>query len=100
MVILSHTHLSVCSDLLTLRASPRAIPPLSLIPFQLRLCLNNIKIYKILSSEIECVHSGQLRQNHENQGWKNIIYRQIQSLFTQYLMNASLFCFDIIIFDK
>ena len=44
--------------------------------------------------------SGQLRQNHENQGWKNIIYHQIQSVFTQYLMNRSLVCFDIIIFDK
>ena len=30
-VILSQTHLSVCSVLLTLRASPKATPPLSLI---------------------------------------------------------------------
>ena len=45
-------------------------------------------------------YSGQLRQNHEIQGWKNIIYHQIQSQFTQYLMNASLVSFDIIIFDK
>ena len=50
-VILSHTHLSVCSVLLTLRASPRATLPLPLIPFLLRLCLNNIKIYEMLSSE-------------------------------------------------
>ena len=30
-VILSQTHLSVCSVMLTLRASPKATPPLSLI---------------------------------------------------------------------
>ena len=43
-VILSHTHLSVCSVMLTLRASPKATPPLSLISFLLRLCLDNMKI--------------------------------------------------------
>ena len=36
-VILSHTHLSVCSALLTLRASPSATHPLSPIPFISRL---------------------------------------------------------------
>ena len=55
-VILSHTHFSLCSVLLTLRASPRATHPLSLIPFPSRLRLDNVKIYEILSSEMECVH--------------------------------------------
>ena len=41
-IIPSHTHLSVCNVMLTLRASPRATPPLSLIPFPSRLCLSNI----------------------------------------------------------
>ena len=36
-VIPSHTHLSVCSVLLTLRTSPRATPPLPPIPFPSRL---------------------------------------------------------------
>ena len=48
-VILSHTHLSVCSVLLTLRVSPKTTPPLSPILFLQRLCLNNMKIF-ILSS--------------------------------------------------
>ena len=38
-VIPSHTHFSICSVLLTLRASPRATPPLPPIPFPSRLCL-------------------------------------------------------------
>ena len=38
---LSHTHLSVCSVLLTLRASPKATLPLSPITFPSRLFLSN-----------------------------------------------------------
>ena len=41
VVILSHTHLSVCSDLLTLRAFPRATPPSSPTKFLSRLCLDH-----------------------------------------------------------
>ena len=48
-VILSHTHLSVCSVMLTLRAFPRATPPLLPIPFPSRLCLDNMKIQNIIS---------------------------------------------------
>ena len=47
-VILSHTHLSVCSVMLTLRASPRATPPSSPIPFISRLCLDNVKIQNFI----------------------------------------------------
>ena len=48
-VILSHTHLSVCSVMLTLRASPKATHPLSPILFLKRLCLNNMKILILFS---------------------------------------------------
>ena len=41
-VIISHIHLNVCSAMLTLRAFPRATPPLLLIPLS-RLCIDNTK---------------------------------------------------------
>ena len=47
-VILSHTDLSVCSVMLTLRASPKASPPLFLIKFPSRLCLDNIRIINFI----------------------------------------------------
>ena len=41
LVILSHTHLNVCSVMFTSRASPRVTPPASPIVFPSRLCLDN-----------------------------------------------------------
>ena len=43
-VILSHTHLSVCSVMLTLRASPRATLLLPPITFLSRLHIDNMKV--------------------------------------------------------
>ena len=79
-IILSHTHLSVCSVMLTLRASPKATPPLSLIKFPSRLCLDNIKIKKLLSSEThsrtkykdKCVHGNQIAMVIVKSEWLNL----------------------------
>ena len=62
-VILSHTHISICSVLLTLRASPRATPPSSSIPILSRLCLDNMKTQNLISTSHilnkyndQCIH--------------------------------------------
>ena len=78
-VILSHTHLSVCSVMLTLRASPKTTLPLSPIPFLSRLCLDNIKIIH-LSSETysrtkykdKCVHRNQITMVIVKSEWLNL----------------------------
>ena len=79
-VVLSQTHLSVCSVLLTLRASPKATPPSFPIKFPSRLCLDNIKIKKPLSSEThsrtkykdKCVHGNQIAMVIVKSEWLNL----------------------------
>ena len=60
--ILNHTNLSVCSVLLTFRASPTAIPPLSLILFPSSLFLNtkNLSYIYYLKTAINKSVHGQI----------------------------------------
>ena len=74
-VILSHTHLSVCSVMLTLRASPKATPPLTPITFPSRLCL----IYKIIKFyPLKHIHVLNITTQRQMCTWKSNCYGYCQ----------------------
>ena len=89
-VNLSHTHLSVCSVLLSLRACPRATAPLSPIPFLLRLCLDNMKIQNFIVSKPHVLKNLKTNVQHEKIVVIVIVKSELLNLRSHVTAKASL----------